>query len=140
MGPFLGLFLGSRGALRKDFFCFFFWGAFFLCCCWGACSSFLLLFSVPALSGSCFSSFFGFFLPFLPLGRGVVLFFFLPFLLGFLFVRFSFIFWWFFVVFSSLRGLFPRPRAGPEGFVVEPCLVKWDFFCFFLGFFFWGGV
>ena len=30
MGPFLGLFLGSRGALRKDFFCFFFGEGFFL--------------------------------------------------------------------------------------------------------------
>ena len=29
VGPFLGLFLGSRGALRKDFFCFFL-GGFFL--------------------------------------------------------------------------------------------------------------
>ena len=77
-----------------------------MCCCWGACSPFLLLFSVPVLSGFCFSFFLWFFVPFLPSGRGVLLFFFLPLLLGLVFVCFSLIFGVFFVVFSSLRGVF----------------------------------
>ena len=89
MGVFLGfLFLGPRGALRKDFFCFFFLGAFF-CCCWGACSSFLLLFSVPALSGSCFSSFFEVFCSFFALGAGRRAVLFSPSSFGLVFVCFS---------------------------------------------------
>ena len=86
----------------------------FLCCCWGACSSFLLLFSVPALSGSCFSSFFFVvFCSFLPSGRGVVLFFFPPLLLGLVFVCF-FLFLGVFSSFFFSKGLvlFVGPFLG----------------------------
>ena len=63
VGPFLGLFLGSRGALRKDFFCFFFGGAFFLGAC-SCCGSFCFFFGLVFLGprGALRKDFFFFFL------------------------------------------------------------------------------
>ena len=96
-GSLFGLVFGVTEALRKDFFCFFFGFFFFVA---GVVPRFCFSF-FPALSGSCFS-FFG--LPFLPSGRGVVLFFFLPLLLGFLFFVFL-LFLGFFRRFFFSKGL-----------------------------------
>ena len=67
VGPFFGLVLGPRGALRKDFFCFFL-GLFF----WGACSYFGSLFGlVLGPWGALRKDFFCFFLGFFCVVAGV---------------------------------------------------------------------
>ena len=135
-----GLVLGPRGALRKDFFCFFFGGAFF-CCCWGACSSFLLLFSVPALSGSCFSSFFWCFLfLFCPRGGASCCSFFSLFFWGLFLFVFLLFFGGFLSFFLLLRGLFLLwvPFLGQRVLGSNRVLLSRDFF-FFFWFFFGGG-
>ena len=106
--PFWVLVLGVPGGSKKGFLLFFFFGGgFFFVVAGVHVPRFCFSFLSPLFLGLVFLLFFlGFFVPFLPSGRGVVLFFFLPLLLGLVFVCFSFIFGWFFVVFSSLRGVF----------------------------------
>ena len=114
----------------------------------------------PALSGSCFSSFFGVFRYFFALGAGRRAVFFSPFSF-FVFVCFSFIFWFFFVVgacsFCFSWACFGAPGGSKKGFLLAffggvrcSCcgsffgLVfggasKKGFLLFFFAFF-WGGV
>ena len=104
VGPFSGFFWGPGGALRKDFFCFFF-GGFFCVVAGVHVSRFCFSFLSRSFWVLFFFFFLGFFVTFLPSGRGVVLSFFSLFF-GACFCLFSFIFWFFFVVFSSLWGVF----------------------------------
>ena len=104
VGPFLGLFWGSWGALRKDFFCFFL--GFFLLLLGCMFLVFASLFCPRSFRVLFFFFFFlSFFVPFLPSELGVVLFFFPPLFLGLVFRLFFFYFFGFFCRFFFSKGL-----------------------------------
>ena len=119
------------GALSKDFFCFFFLGFWILCCCWGARSSFLLLLSVPGVSGYSFSFFFVDFFTFCSRGGASCCSFFSFFSSGAFFLCVFLLFFWVFGYFFALG-------AGRRA-VLFSLFFLWVFFfvCFFycLGFF-----
>ena len=139
MGPFLGLFWGPGGS-KKGFLLFFFLGgAFFVLLLGCMFLVFASLFCPRSFWVLFFFFFLVFFVPFLPSGRGVVLFFFLPLLLGFLFVCFSFIFGGVFRRFFFLRGVFLLWVPFLGLFLGSRGALSKGFFCFFFGGFFWGG-
>ena len=92
MGPFLGFFLGSRGALRKDFFCFFF-GGFFFVVAGVHVPRFCFSFLSPLFLGLVFLPFFGVFCSFFALGAGRRAVLFSPSSFGACFCLFFFYFW-----------------------------------------------